>query len=602
MDREKFETPSRLDEPFVLINTHSDAVDLLYINAPGLMGVLKESNTFADARKSAKEHLLHTKIQTKSALFIKRATACRRRLIRIFSERNEKICEFSTLYALYLIAKDKSNAQKYPISLLNELVHLMHGLSCASILTPPEKIYSSEQEEVSVRTNVLDEYSLQMQNYLKKYSCGLDKKLIIKREKNKAKILSHFGAQEKDWDDWTWHLRNIIKDKDTLQSLVTLCESETQALVLAEELKIPFNITPHYLSLFNFDGKSEEDRVPRSQVLPTSYGLQVISKTGNISSDLDFMGERHTSPIELITRRYPQILIVKPFDACPQICQYCQRNWQLKTYSEAELPMKEKMRAAIDWISSHPSISEVLITGGDPLTLNNQIIDDILSQISQIDHIRRMRIGTRTLVTIPQRIDAEFIEIAKKYHEWGKRELCIMTHFEHASEITPEVLNATKKIKNAGMNIYNQQVFTYFNSRRFETSHLRKWTKLIGIDPYYTFNTKGKEETKHFRVPIARLKQERWEEARLLPGVERTDEPVFNIPKIGKSHLRATGSGHELVGFNKDGNRMYRFFPWEYVNAGVQPYIYTDVSVYDYLKRLENENEILQDYATIWNY
>ncbi|OQA74273.1 MAG: Glutamate 2,3-aminomutase [bacterium ADurb.Bin243] len=213
----------------------------------------------------------------------------------------------------------------------------------------------------------------------------------------------------------------------------------------------------------------------------------------------------------------------------------------------------------------------------------------------------RIRIGTRTLVTMPQRIDEGLIEILKKYHKWGRREICIMTHFQHFSEITPEACAACEKIKSAGMNIYNQQVFTFFNSKKFETCLLRKTLKIIGVDPYYTFNTKGKQETADFRVPIARLEQERKEEARLLPGIVRTDEPVFNVPKIGKSHLRAW-QDHEPIMITADGKRIYRFFPWESRFAVSDAYVYADVSIYDYLKRLESEGENVDDYKTIWYY
>ena len=114
-----------------------------------------------------------------------------------------------------------------------------------------------------------------------------------------------------------------------------------------------------------------------------------------------------------------------------------------------------------------------------------------------------------------------------------------MTHYEHSYEITPESMEAVQKIKTLGIGVYNQQVYTVYNSRRFETAKLRRDLRLIGVDPYYTFNLKGKEETRRFMVPIARIMQERKEEARLLPGLDRTDEPVFNVPRLGKNHLRA---------------------------------------------------------------
>ncbi|CAG0965108.1 Glutamate 2,3-aminomutase [Methanosarcinales archaeon] len=116
----------------------------------------------------------------------------------------------------------------------------------------------------------------------------------------------------------------------------------------------------------------------------------------------------------------------------------------------------------------------------------------------------------------------------------------IVTHFEHPTELTTDSLEAIKKIKKLGMNLYNQQVFTYYNSKKYESCSLRTVLKKSGIDPYYTFNTKGKDETIDYRVPIARIEQEREEEARFLPGMVRTDEPVFNVPRLG-NHIFAHG-------------------------------------------------------------
>jgi lysine 2,3-aminomutase len=316
--------------------------------------------------------------------------------------------------------------------------------------------------------------------------------------------------------------------------------------------------------------------------------------------DMDFMDEHSTSPIECITRRYPNIVILKPYNSCPQICVYCQRNWEIKDMSDAHIT-KQAVKRAIDWIKRTPAITEVLVTGGDPLTLDNDYLDWLLGSIAKIRHVDRIRIGTRTPVTVPFRFNKGLLDIFNRYHDLGKRELAIVTHVEHASEITPDFLKAIKDIKSLGIPIYNQQVFTYFNSRRYETCHLRKTLKRSGIDPYYSFNTKGKEETIDFRVPMARILQERKEEARLLPGLVRTDEPVFNVPKLGKSHLRSW-QDHEPIMILPDGKRVYRFYPWESkLKEGID-YIYTDVSIYDYLKRLEADKENPRDYSSVWYY
>ncbi|NOR16070.1 MAG: KamA family radical SAM protein, partial [Candidatus Aminicenantes bacterium] len=116
-----------------------------------------------------------------------------------------------------------------------------------------------------------------------------------------------------------------------------------------------------------------------------------------------------------------------------------------------------------------------------------------------------------------------------------------------------------------------------------------------------TFNTKGKGETDDFRVPIARLLQEQQEEVRLVPGTVRTDECVFNVPGLGKNYLRAL-QHHDVISVLPDGRRVYEFHPWEKKLSLKDTYVYTDVSIYDYLQKLKDVGENISDYRSIWYY
>jgi lysine 2,3-aminomutase len=180
-------------------------------------------------------------------------------------------------------------------------------------------------------------------------------------------------------------------------------------------------------------------------------------------------------------------------------------------------------------------------------------------------------------------------------------QITIVTHFEHSYEITPQALQAIQKIRKAGMSVYNQTVFTMENSRKFEAAKLRLDLKSIGIDPYYLFNMKGKEETSRYMVPIARNLQERKEEARMLPGLDRTDEPVFNVPRLGKNHLRAW-QDHRIIMILPNGARVYEFHPWEKNITPLPTYNYIDVPIYDYLCELSERGENISDYKSIWYY
>lgn len=215
--------------------------------------------------------------------------------------------------------------------------------------------------------------------------------------------------------------------------------------------------------------------------------------------------------------------------------------------------------------------------------------------------MERIRIGTRTPVTLPQRITDSLARCLNRFHKPGKRELMIVTHFENPYEITPQAMDSVQKIRRYGMKVYNQFVYTFYNSKKFEAAFLRHKLNLIGVTPYYTFNTKGKEETDDYRVPIARLLQEQQEEARMMPGTVRTDEIVFNVPRLGKNYLRAL-QHHDMISILPDGRRVYEFHPWEKQLSLVDTYIYTDVSIYDYLQRLQAVGESKANYKTIWHY
>ncbi len=577
--------------------------------------ILRSSKNMHDARNGLLKHLnsiekhlynIYSDRHFKDINMLEKNNAkeCIRVFKNIIRSENEKITKFSALKLLYKVANNEISPSKLNPGFLIEFIFLLRGINCNSGMyvekNAPAFLKMNGRKAALERTKSLDQYAKTMEKSFRRYKTGFDAVLVKERNENKKRILKFFRATEKNWQDYNWHLKNIIRDINTLKKLVKLSDSELKGLNAAKRFNIPFHITPHYLSLFDHKNTRKYDHAIRAQVLPSETYCKNFEKSKRQGTNLDFMGEKSSSPIAGITRRYPQIVILKPFDSCPQICVYCQRNWEI-TDIESAVFSKKAMDNAIKWIDNNKNITEVLITGGDPLTLNDAILDWVMSGVSAIRHVERIRIGTRIPVTMPQRITDDFIETILKYHELGKKELSIVTHFEHSTEATPDSLNALKKIRNAGINIYNQQVFTYYNSKKYESCLLRKTLKKIGIEPYYTFNTKGKEETVDYRVPIPRIEQERKEEARFLPGLTRTDEPVFNVPRLGKTHLRAW-QDHEVIMVLEDGKRVYRFYPWESRFELVEPYNYTDVSIYDYLERLNNDKENIDEYSSIWYY
>lgn len=527
---------------------------------------------------------------------------------------NEYRTGVSALKLLFDLAKGETGALRKELSpgFLLEFIHLFRGVDGRSNVYfesrqakkgIPEFLQMEGRKASEARTEILNELSSDMQKYLRKYLSGLEEEVISWRLANKKRILKYFGATEKDWADYQWHLRHVIRDARPLFELIELTEEQRQAITLAAENKVPFGITPYYLGLMDNKLNIGYDHAVRAQVLPPpNYVKQMVESKESRGLQFDFMGEHDTSPVQLVTRRYPGIAILKPFNTCAQICVYCQRNWEIDEVLDPEaMASGQHIKRSLKWLDENPAVGDVLITGGDPMVMRNQTLKELLDEVSKRKQVYRIRIGTRTPVVLPQRLTQETVDLLASYVQAGKRQLSIVTHFEHSYEITPEAMEAISRIRKAGIMVYNQQVYTVENSRRFESVKLRLDLKSIGVDPYYMFNMKGKEETREYMVPIARILQEIKEEARLLPGLDRTDEPVFNVPKLGKNHLRAW-QDHRLVMILPNGNRVYEFHPWEKNIHPIPPFNYVDVPIYDYLEELAARGENIRDYRTIWYY
>ena len=586
--------------------------------APEIYMLLKESKSLESARNKVARYIEAREwtyscdlgeIETWDYVLFKEVIRTMRNII---SPRNERIAGISALEYLWSAAinGDADVSEDF----IAEFVHFFKALKLKADVYPSKLMEGIEipkfddyegRDAGRKRSDYLDQMAERMDRYLERHRSGLDPQIAAERDENRKRILDALNSTEEDWEDWHWQYSHVFKDiggLDTIEKLIEISPQHREAVRLAIENHVPFGLTPYYLHLMDKE-PSDRDYAVRKQVFPPlSYVQNMIAHRKDKKWAFDFMKEADTSPLDLITRRYPRVAIIKPYESCPQICVYCQRNWEISSPLMASaLAPKEKIEAALQWFSEHEEMMDVLLTGGDPLVMDDNLIDSILSRLSGMKHLTSIRVATRTPATVPQRITDDLCEILSQYHELGKRNLCIVTHFMHPYEVTPESLKAIKRIKMAGIEVYNQQVFTFANSRKFETCALRIVLKQIGVDPYYTFNMKGKAEMEEYSVPIARILQERKEEARLLPGIFRTDEPVFNVPGLGKDHLRAW-QNHELIAITPEGRRMYSFLPWEKNIAQVKPYIYTDVSINRYLQRLKERGEDPDDYRSIWYY
>lgn len=610
------------------IKMNKSLIEELWKENPEVFKILKESVDLKEARQKLFEFSkdLEWRYRERKNELHKLEYATALEAIKVFnnliSPRNEEIAGFSTLDYLRLIAKDDQEMfEEISEGFLEEFIHLFKAIKGKADISSGWLRPLLEKDGIKMvdfkkikgrdagrsRSNYLDSLYEKVNEFINRYPFGFDPELIKEREKNRQQILEYFEATIDDWNDYKWHFKHIFKDTDDLEhlkKLVPLSKEDIEAVEIAIENKIPFGITPYYLSLFDFSRSDRKiDYQVRSQVIPPMHYVKLMKEHRKERSYyFDFMGEHDTSPEELITRRYPMISILKPYDTCPQICVYCQRNWEITGPMMPEgMPSKESLDRALGWFSEHLSMKDVLITGGDPLALNDDRIKYIMDRLCEMEHVINIRWASRTPVTLPMRITNKLTKLIGSYLEPGKRNICLVTHIESASEITPELAEAVMKFRRQGIYVYNQLVYTLETSRRFQNVAARIAMKKVGVDPYYTFYPKGKAETKDYLVPVARLWQERKEEARLIPGIFRTDEPVFNVPRLGKNHVRAW-QDRELIAFNKEGRRIYLWHPWEKGIALVEPYVYKDVSIYDYLQELKKRGENTEEYKSIWYY
>jgi lysine 2,3-aminomutase len=595
---------------------------------PQIYGLLLASATLHEARENIYTYLDSRERELYSADGdlhpLERSTAleCIRVFKSLLAPRNETQAGFSTLELLWRFSRDEdATSLGVGEGFLLEFIHLFRGIQGRSGIAEgwlgpalardgiePVDFAGIEGRVAGVaRSDFLDQVAGRVSALVRRHPTGLRPDLIAKREQNKRQILGFFDATPVHWNNYVWQLRHLLTGPEALprlEQLIPMTPEEKDAIRFCGEYGIPFGITPYYLSLFDFDSADrQEDAQVRSQVIPTMhYVRRMIEHRDDREYYFDFMGEHDTSPIDLVTRRYASIAILKGYDTCPQICVYCQRNWEITRPMEpGALPSMEKLDAALDWFGDHPALRDVLITGGDPLFLSDERIEYMMDRLAAMDHIVNIRWGTRAPVTMPMRITDALAETLGGYIEPGRRNVAVVTHIESAAEITPELAQAVHRLRCQGIYVYNQQVFTLATSRRFETVANRIAMKEVGVDPYYTFYPKCKEETREYTTPLARILQERKEEARLLPGAFRTDEPVFNVPRLGKNHVRAW-QDRELIAIRPDGRRVYLWHPWEKGITPMEPWMYLDNPIHDYLQDLEQLGEQPDDYASIWHY
>lgn len=303
---------------------------------------------------------------------------------------------------------------------------------------------------------------------------------------NKQRILKILNGTEKDWDNWIWQMQNTIRDVNILDKIIDLTDEERQSIIRIGE-NFRWAISPYYASLI--DPKNHNDPI-RLQAVP-----HVLEENDQIGKT-DPMGEEVTSPADNITRRYPDRLIINVTNQCPMYCRHCQRR---RNIGQVDLSKTIRdLEPAVEYIRNNPEIRDVLITGGDALMLPEKTLDWLLTELDNIEHVEIKRLGTRCLVTLPQRITPQLCDMLSKHHP-----LYLNTHFNHPQEITEEVAHATEMLSRAGIPLGNQAVLLKgINNDAHIMKKLNHELLKVRIRPYYIFHAKAVAGTTHFITKI----------------------------------------------------------------------------------------------------
>ncbi len=312
---------------------------------------------------------------------------------------------------------------------------------------------------------------------------------------NQQKIADHLSDEKvviSQWKNWRWQLKNSITRIETFEKLleIELTPNEKRKVEMTMK-RFPMSITPYYLSLI--DRKDFRNDPVFRQAFPNPSELQI--EKCDMS---DPLAEEEDSPVPGITHRYPDRVLFHVSNVCSMYCRHCTRK--RKVGDVDSIPNRDQLGKGIDYIRNTPEVRDVLLSGGDPLMLSDVLLDWLLTELRQIDHVQVIRIGTRMPVVLPYRITDELVAMLKKHHP-----LWINTHFNHPREMTSSSRQALRKLADAGIPLGNQSVLLagVNDCQRIIKSLVHKLVE-NRVRPYYLYQCDLSEGLSHFRTPIGK--------------------------------------------------------------------------------------------------
>jgi len=295
-----------------------------------------------------------------------------------------------------------------------------------------------------------------------------------------------------NWRDWKWQLKHSIKSIDNFEWLTGIKFSNLEKESLKTTLdKFPLSITPYYLSLIDIGNYRNDPVFKQAFADQRELSISKFDLKDPLSEDKD-------SPVEGITHRYPDRVLFHVSNVCSMYCRHCTRK--RKVGDVDFVPSKAQLIKGIEYIKNTPQVRDVLLSGGDPFMLSNQMLDWLLNELTSIEHVQVVRIGTRMPVVLPYRITTGLINVLKKYHP-----IWLNTHFNHPREITASAKEAIAKLADAGIPLGNQSVLLAdVNDCPKIMKRLVHDLVKIRVRPYYMYQCDLSEGLSHFRTPIGK--------------------------------------------------------------------------------------------------
>jgi lysine 2,3-aminomutase len=309
-----------------------------------------------------------------------------------------------------------------------------------------------------------------------------------RRIRDYQQISLYANVNPLDWEDWHWQIKNRICARDELAQVIKLTPEEEAGIKKASG-RLSLAITPYWATLID----PEDPNCPlRRQAVPV-----IAESVAGPHEMTDPLAEDRDTPAPHLVHRYPDRVLLLATEHCAMYCRHCTRRRLVGEHKENN--STARFDAAIDYIKSDRKIRDVLISGGDPLVLEDEEIENLIQKIRAISHVEFLRIGTRLPVTLPQRITEKLVCILKKYSP-----IWISIHFNHPKELTKRCKIACDMLSDAGIPLGSQTVLLKgINDRPYIMRKLMHELLQIRVRPYYIYQCDPVKGTQHFRTPVA---------------------------------------------------------------------------------------------------